>query len=389
MGGLRGAHLVAGRPAALIVLLAGLTLGAVDAATRQPLSWTFAEAAPPSDLEPDFRTILRHGTTEGVAHSAALRVHGGSADVIWFEGPEEADPAVSIRAAALEPGPDGWQAAPPRELITAGGLSAVMEPPQLVIRLGNTVPDRRGTQDYFATVVSVGGWAMASVAAVRVEDGAAVSARKLHLSPLLNRSHLVRAPMVEYADGSFALPVYYEMGSAFGELVRFGPDGRVADKRRMAGGLRAIQPTIVPLDNSRAVAFLRNFGPNEGLGAGRMLVSRTADGGQSWTPPGPISLPNLSAPSAALAIDGGRAILIAYNDDTPDHQDLILALSQDEGETWQTIRNFRGEATGTRYPSLDRLPDGRLLLAYSVDGKREIRAHVFTERWALEGGETR
>ena len=126
------------------------------------------------------------------------------------------------------------------------------------------------------------GWAAASVARVILGPGGPLRAEKLSLSPMLNRSALVKSPMLAYADGSHALPAYFEMGQMHGLLVRFHPDGRVADTRRMDGaGLNPIQPMIVPLDGRRAVAFLRDFDVKRGC----LLRCETEDGGQSWSAP--------------------------------------------------------------------------------------------------------
>ena len=49
---------------------------------------------------------------------------------------------------------------------------------------------------------------------------------------------------------------------------------------------------------------------------------------------------------------------------------LELAVSADEGESWQVIHRIDSEAGEARYPMLRRLADGRILLAYSHHSKQ-------------------
>lgn len=342
------------------------------------LEWSFAVPEPPApEGAPRFETVFEYSVDQGIAHSPAIVVQDEGPEIVWFQGSSEAQPDVAIHRVRLAPDDTGrWRAGPPEPYITSDALGDGFVPRQLVVTLGNTIENEGAEQSLYATVVSVGGWAMASIADVRMQDGRPVRARKLSLSPFLNRSFLVKSPMVEYADGSFALPAYFEMGSTYGALVRFDAEGRVRDQRRMTGqGIKPIQPMIVPLDASRAVAFLRDFNDS-----GRLYVSRTEDGGRSWSKAEPTDIAHPNAPVAALPVAGGR-ILMAMNGSGGDANQLHLALSEDEGESWRmihTLEKTRGEA---RYPMLRRLPDGDILLAYSQGTKTGLRAVVMNESW--------
>lgn len=367
---------------ALLALVAtSLGLSAVAWRRDAPLDWRID--VPPVVTPggaPHFETVFDYEVATGQAHSPAIAVTGAGFSILWFEGSEEAQADVDIFAADFSPAAEGWQVGAPQRRVTRSGLGDAFEPRQLVVTLGNTIENEGAEGGLYATVVSVGGWAMASVADVRMRDGVPTHARKLSLSPLLNRSFLVKSPMLAYADGSHALPAYFEMGNAFSALVRFAPDGRVRDRRRMPGRLNAIQPMIIPLDASRAVAFMRNFTS----GAQRLLVSRTADGGQSWSEVRETDMPNPSAPVAALPLGGDR-ILMAANDDAEKADILRLVLSEDGGLSWRrlaTLEDAGGDATrAARYPMLRRIKDGRIVLTYSIGTKRGVRAHVFNDAW--------
>ncbi|MBZ8118667.1 exo-alpha-sialidase [Roseovarius sp. LXJ103] len=337
-----------------------------------PLEWRFAPATfVDLDRTAEFVTVLDYTAPTGQAHSPAIDLSGPSPRVLWFEGSEEAKADVDIFASDLTEG-DVWRASAPKRVLARGGLTETFAPTELVVTLGNTIEDE-GRGGLYATVVSVGGWAMASVAEVR--DGAA---RKLNLSPLLNRSFLVKSPMVAYEGGAWGLPAYFEMGGAYGALVRFAPDGRVRDMRRMPGAQKGIQPMIVPLDATRAVAILRDFDS----AAGRLLISRTQDGGQSWSEMVDAGVANPSAPVAALPLGDGR-IVMAVNDDAGNGGVLRLTLSHDGGESWEVLHTLEDGREDARYPMMRALGDGRIMLTYSVGAKGGIRAHVFSAAWAV------
>ncbi|WP_306152673.1 exo-alpha-sialidase [Roseovarius sp. MMSF_3281] len=340
----------------------------------RPLEWRFALPAAVAPVgAPVLERVFDYKASEGVAHAPAIVVEEGGARIVWFEGSAEAQPDVDIHSVALTLGPEGWQAGESAAYFTRDELGAAMEPRQLVVTLGNVVENEARQASVFATVVSVGGWAMASVADVQMGEGGPVSARKLNLSPFLNRSHLVKSPMVVYADGSHALPAYFEMGGTHGTLVRFGAEGRVRDTRRITGPGKMIQPMIVPLDEARAVAFLRDFDRSD-----RLWISRTQDGGQSWSVAEKTGMANPSAPVAAVGLGDGR-ILMAAND-VEGAGDLRLLTSEDEGATWKVVTVLEPDTAGARYPMLRRVGE-QFLLTYSHDTKRGIRAVVFNAAW--------
>lgn len=365
-------------PAQLAVLgLAALSVGLGAWAMRRdtPPVWRFAAPAPvPAGGAPRFETVLDYTPGRGQAHSPGIVVESDGFSVLWFEGSEEAQADVDIHHARFVRDGGAWMVADNGPRLTRGGLGAVMEPRQIVVTLGNTIENEGETNALYATVASVGGWAMASVADVRLAADGPTRARKLNLSPILNRSHLVKSPMVAYADGPPALPAYFEMGAMHGLLVRFDPRGRVRDTRRIDGAGQPIQPMIVALSETRGVAFLRDFGDSR-----RLLVSRTQDGGQSWSRVEMTEIENPSSPVAALGL-GGDSMLLAVNDDGDRPEVLRLVLSDDAGQSWRELHRFEGDGA-LRYPMLRRLDTGEIVLAYSKGTKQGVMAHVFNPAW--------
>ena len=361
----------------LILGLAVISLGLGVWSVRRdvPLDWRFALPEPvEAQGAPVFETVFDYAPATGQAHSPGIALHDDGFSVLWFEGSEEAQADVDIHAARFLRETEGWMRGDTGPLVTRGALGAAMDPRQIVVTLGNTIENEARPDALFATVASVGGWAMASIVDLRMAGGQPAQARKLTLSPFLNRSHLVKSPMVAYADGSMALPAYFEMGSTYGVLVRFDGEGRVRDTRRIAGAGKPIQPMVVPLSETRAVAFLRDFDPSH-----RLLISRTEDGGQNWSPVVATEVANPSSPVAALGLGGAR-ILMAVNDVADRPELLRLVLSEDEGETWRVLRSFEGDGA-LRYPMLRRLRSGEIVLSYSKGTKRGVVAHVFNPAW--------
>jgi len=360
-------------------LIGLLSLGlTVRACRRQvPLCWKFAPpVATDTTSAAKFHTVFDYAPTTGRAHSPAIALKGHGFSLVWFEGSDEAQADVEIMSVDFIQN-NKWQHSAPKPLLTPNNIGRAFDPAQQVITLGNTVENEATPGGLYTTVVSLGGWAMASVAAVRTVARRPVRADKLNLSPLLNRSHLVKSPMLEMADGSFALPAYFEMDQAYAVLVRLHPDGRVRDTRRIAGpDVKPIQPMIVALDELRAVAFMRNLDTD----AKHLLISRTLDGGQSWPPAQETEIENPNAPVAALAL-GDNHILMAANDEAARGDILRLMLSPDGGNTWRRLTTLEEGSGDARYPMLRHLPGGDIILTYSHSNKGGIRAHVFNQAW--------
>ncbi len=360
-----------------ILALAALSLGLSAAAIRRdrPLCWRFTLPDPlPETGNGQFCTVLDHRPETGQAHAPAIVPREDGVSVLWFQGSAEAQPDVDIWGVDLRRQGDTWQASEPEPHLTRKGLGRALEPHQLVVTLGNTMSQDGAPGHLLATVVSVGGWAMAAIADVTMSRDGPVTASKLDLSPILNRSFLVKSPMLAYEDGSYALPAYFEMGPTFGALVRFDDAGRVRDRRWMRSRrAKVIQPMIVPLDAQRALAFLRDFDRSDVL-----WLSRTEDGGQDWSAPEPTGHYNPSAPVAALSLGDGR-LLMAANAEAASPDALILSVSDDEGTSWREIHRLTGPGA-MRYPMLRRV-GGEIVLVHSTGGKHGVAAHVFDAAW--------
>jgi predicted neuraminidase len=237
--------------------------------------------------------------------------------------------------------------------------------------LANPVPFRRSDNEIwlFFSVSRLSGWATCEIAFVRSFDNGKTwgPAQRLYASPFLNISHLTKSTPILFSDGRIGLPVYQEMIQKFPVLLVLDGDGRVIDKRRMGnGGKVGFQPMIVPTSASTAIAFVRRLkrGKNNNV-----LLTRTDDGGRTWSRVAPIDLPNPGAPITAVRYDSNR-ILMAFNDDPKYESNITVAFSDLEGKTFQRIGLLAREDNPGRkfrvaYPFLINSAPGQFDLMYS------------------------
>ncbi|MFT3731686.1 MAG: exo-alpha-sialidase [Hyphomicrobium sp.] len=204
--------------------------------------------------------------------------------------------------------------------------------------LANPVPLRRSDNEIwlFFSASRLSGWATCEIGLMRSFDNGATwgPAERVYASPFFNLSHLTKSPPILFSDGRIGLPAYEEMNRKFPVLLVLNSDGHVIDRRRMGhGGKVGYQPMIVPTGPSTAIAFVR---PLKSRKPRTVLITRTEDGGQSWSPVRPIDLPNPGGPISAVRYDATH-ILMAFNDDADVESNITLALSDLEGKTFKRL----------------------------------------------------
>jgi predicted neuraminidase len=316
-------------------------------------------------------------------HTPALgALPGGHLLAMWKVGESGEGGPVALRAASLAPGAATWSASWP----VTSSRENQRELGRVVRTLANPVllaePD--GTVRVFY-VTAWAKWSTSAVATKTSRDAGRTwsAARRIVAHPVGNLATLVKMAPVRFADGTVGIPAYHEFFGVFPQLLRVSPEGALVDKVRIGGGQTALQPSIVPLDDRRAVALLRNFLK------GHVLLTRTRDGGTTWDPVRPIALPNPNAPVMGLRLRDG-AVLVVFNNSRVSRDALSLAVSRDGGARWQVLHGFEnhermpdGVPVNFSYPYIVQAGDGVIHLVY-VWRQRHVKHVAFNEVWLSE-----
>jgi predicted neuraminidase len=337
----------------------------------------FAETSSPQEkaVSPVFLTeAINPDQGLPMVHVAALaQTPDGILHCVWYGGTAECRPDVKIYLSQREPG-GRWTH--PAAIMTREQAERDLGRP--VQGLGNAllIAGQDGTLRLLFVTIAMGKWSGSQLNTCISKDGGLSWSRAEHLtlSPFFNLSELVRNRPVPLQDGGWCVPIYQEFLGKFSELLWLSKEG-VRRKSRIAGGCSVFQPSVVPTSADSAVALMRDYTKTR-----KIQLSSTRDGGLSWSPATPTTLPNPDAGISGLPL-GNNRILVAYNDSTKDRSDLSLALSRDGGTNWpKLVSLLHEEGASFAYPFLLRTSDGMIQLAYTWKS-RELRLISFNEAW--------
>ncbi len=151
-------------------------------------------------------------------------------------------------------------------------------------------------------------------------------------------------------------------------------------------GGAGIQPTIAIGKDSILVAYLRDNGPPPQ----RMQRTESRDRGLSWSTPKDDILPNPGAGFDLVTLKTGEWVMV-YNDTEHGRHNLTVALSDDDGTSWNWKRAIENDErdkkpTSSHYPSVIQGQDGRLHVSYSfhrndIQPGRTIKYVSFPLSW--------
>ena len=310
-----------------------------------------------------------------VASIAELDDHTLAA--LWYGGPYEYSRANTVYFARQLNG--SWLK--PRAIMTAPRAENDLGRP--IKCLGNPLflPYHNGSLRLLFVTIAMGKWSGSQLNTSVSQDGGLTwsQTERLSLSPFFNLSELVRNRPIPTSDG-WCVPIYQEFLGKFPELLWLKDvhGNLVARKTRIAGGCSSFQPSLIPLDARRAVVLLRDY-----TDARRIFLSRSADGGLSWSKPVATNLPNPDAGISGLQLGDGR-LLVAYNDSTSKRDSLSLALSSDEGGSWEQLATLESDRNKSfSYPYLIQSSDGVIHMAYSWNSTL-IKMVSFNMTWISE-----
>ena len=335
-----------------------------------------------SEQEPFFHKsfIFEKEPTDSAHASSIASLAGDELLAVWYGGSREGASDVAIYSSRKNIDKSGWSK--PEILIDHNNVAEDLG--RHIKKLGNPVllSDNNKTLWMFFVSTSIGGWSTSAINLVISQDGGHSwgSTKRLVSSPFLNLSTLVKGRPFFYQDGTIGLPAYHELAGKFAELIRVSAGGDVVNKVRMTHGRYTIQPSIVPLENDRLLAMMRNTNLT------RNIVRAYAEqGGQQWSD---TEYTELNNPDAAISVAGNaESLVLAYNDIKHDRNRLALAVSEDSGMHWKKRAllessgpDEHGQKSEFSYPYIIKTPDGVYHLVYTWQRKRIAYAH-FNQAW--------
>ena len=319
------------------------------------------------------------GHTPLVHCSGVTRLPSGGLLAYWYGGTREGAADVAVFTSRLDEATGRWS--PPARVIDRAQAEDELD--RRIKKVGNAVifPDQIGNLWLVYASVSLGGWSGCALNIMSSQDEGRTwgPSRRLTLNPFFNISSLVRNKPIYASDGRIGLPVYHEMATKYPQILWFkpGPGGALSDykMRSLTGAEDLIQPSLVSLGDDRVLMMLRD------AGAARALhTAYSDDNGWTWSEAKPSTLPNPNAAVDGLRLRDGR-ILLVYNHAEHGRENLQLAVSSDDGRTWQPKAVFEQEPKREfSYPQLAQDEAGHIHLTYTW--RRERIRHVsFNTAW--------
>jgi predicted neuraminidase len=203
-------------------------------------------------------------------------------------------------------------------------------------------------------------------------------------------------------DGTRLIVPLYSDGFSFSLMAISDDWGATWKTSTPLVGRGNIQPSLARKRDGTLVAYMRDNGPPPK----RLMVSRSTDRGETWSPVEDSELPNPGAGAEVVVLKNGNWALI-YNDLERGRYRLAVSLSEDEGQTWRWTRHLERDEESPdeqrlgqyHYPSIIQAADGTLHATYSFFApaasvtpdaqkrlpRKAIKHAHFNEAWIKEG----
>ena len=302
------------------------------------------------------------------AHASSLvplsAKHPGTLAAFWFAGERESGPDVQIAFSWFDRETEQWT--PAKFVVNRHVLGQQVG--YGVRRLGNPVAwlDSSNRLHLLVVGTGLGGWAASRIIHL-VQEGDVHDLHDLRFIPrgaiplswFWNTSYLVRSAPLPLSTGGMVLPIHFEMGIKSPVLAWFSDEGEFMGTRRITSRPNLLQPSVVAMNGSHWLAFMRMQGGDQKIASAESL-----DAGKTWQDLPDLNRPNPDAAVAALAIGGGMLVM-AENPSSTSRQSLMLSLSKD-GKAWDTASILEEGQPGDEYsyPYLA-MAGGSLWVAYT------------------------
>lgn len=141
------------------------------------------------------------------------------------------------------------------------------------------------------------------------------------------------------------------------------------------------EPICIELKGDRVLMLMRTS-------MGGQYKSISSDGGETWTEPSPTALVGTAAPVSISRIPKTGDLLAIWNRNpgAKSRNPLTAAVSTDEGETWQYLRNVEDASDDAwAYPAVTWVKDHALLTYFSYTGGHSLQLRILPTSWFYDG----
>lgn len=136
----------------------------------------------------------------------------------------------------------------------------------------------------------------------------------------------------------------------------------------------AQEPGVIELKDGRILMWIRTD-------KGHIYRSYSRDRGETWSAPEPMNLQSPLSPQSIKRIPGTGDLLLVWNNSPDRRFPLSVAISKDEGETWQHIKDLDADPAHTyAYTSIEFLKD-RVIFTYYAGPPHGVKSEP---RWSLK-----
>jgi len=178
-------------------------------------------------------------------------------------------------------------------------------------------------------------------------------------------------------SGRILLPLYSDTYS-FSLMAISDDGGQTWRASKPLMGFGNIQPAVLQKKDGSLVAYMRENGFT-----GKIRKATSSDQGESWSDVSSLDLVNPGSGLDAVKLANGTWVLI-YNDTPKGRNQLAVALSRDEGDSWSAPKYLEKEKEGSfHYPAIIQGRDGRIhaIYSYFVQGGKSMKYASFEESW--------
>jgi predicted neuraminidase len=192
-----------------------------------------------------------------------------------------------------------------------------------------------------------------------------------------------RNRLITSLSGDWLFPMYFAKGSNEEQFsaIQMSSDHNTWKEVDIAHSNYLVQPSMIrpKADYKKLLAYFRD------RRAENIYISTSTDEGEHWTTPTSTTLENNNSGIQANVLyhTSGNVVLV-FNPTHKARNPLVIAMSEDGGETWPYQRVLQEDTTGKdvefSYPTVLQSPDGVIHVSHTYN-RETIKYQSFKEEW--------